>query len=170
MDKNFEWPRRESVWSVAGNIVEERPYGPGGSETRRGTRLFRPGAKIYLATLRNAWVYGDLNTSPPEEAIQVVGQHRKSRSWLVSWVRFRDTANWRVQVIHTPAVVSRLYAEEWPGFLLEAGAFSRAEDGPALESVRSLISVLGECDERIRFPETFEARRLFLNSLMKPEA
>ncbi len=39
------------VWCIVGNIVPSRPFGPGGEETRHGTRLFKPNAKVYLARL-----------------------------------------------------------------------------------------------------------------------
>jgi len=29
-------------------VVEERPYGPGGIETRRGVKIFPPGAKVHV--------------------------------------------------------------------------------------------------------------------------
>ena len=148
MARDIEFPERESVWAVAGNVIGERAYGPGSEDTRSGTRLFRAGAKIYLASLRHAWVFSQEPINPPDEAIQVIGQHRTSRSWLMSWMRFRDTTDWRVQVIHNPAVLKRLHAEEWPGFLLEPREFSRADGEPALQSVRSLISLVDERGER----------------------
>jgi hypothetical protein len=36
------------IWRPVANIVQERPYGPGGAETRRGTKHFQPGAKVYV--------------------------------------------------------------------------------------------------------------------------
>src|SRR5262245_40229937 len=36
------------VWCITGNVVASRPYGPGGAETRHGTRLFKPNAKVHL--------------------------------------------------------------------------------------------------------------------------
>lgn len=43
------------VWCIAGNIVESRPYGPGGAETRHGTRLFKSNAKVYLADIWHSY-------------------------------------------------------------------------------------------------------------------
>ena len=31
-------------WCAVANVVEDRPFGPGGVETRHGTRHFAPGA------------------------------------------------------------------------------------------------------------------------------
>jgi hypothetical protein len=36
------------IWAPVANIVEERSYGPGGAEARRGTKHFQPGAKVYV--------------------------------------------------------------------------------------------------------------------------
>src|SRR5437899_1081940 len=43
------------VWCLVGNVIDEHASGPSGQETRRGTRLFRPNAKIYLANMRHSW-------------------------------------------------------------------------------------------------------------------
>ncbi|MGC9666090.1 hypothetical protein ACNTMW_05970 [Planosporangium sp. 12N6] len=32
------------VWCIVANVVDERSYGPGGAERRRGLKLFWPGA------------------------------------------------------------------------------------------------------------------------------
>src|SRR5688572_21036723 len=73
----------DSVWSVAGNIVEERAFGPVGEASRRGTRLFRAGAKVYLASLRHCWSVQDPEP-PAHESLEVVGRHRGSGRWLLA--------------------------------------------------------------------------------------
>jgi hypothetical protein len=40
----------ESCWTVVGNIVRERAYGPGGAETRLGTKHFAPGQRFISST------------------------------------------------------------------------------------------------------------------------
>ena len=59
----------ESYWTAVGNIVRERPYGPGGTEIRFGTKHFAPGAKVYVIN----WYAGLCRR------IVVVGLHRKSK-------------------------------------------------------------------------------------------
>jgi len=36
------------IWCPVAHMVAERPYGPGGGETKRGSRHFAPGAKLYV--------------------------------------------------------------------------------------------------------------------------
>ena len=36
------------VWTVTANIVPTRKFGPGGTETRMGTKHFSPGTKVYI--------------------------------------------------------------------------------------------------------------------------
>lgn len=39
----------EGLWCVVANIKRECPFGPGGAETKSGTRQFRGGTKVYIA-------------------------------------------------------------------------------------------------------------------------
>jgi hypothetical protein len=41
-------PGVQPQWAIVANVVDERPSGPGGEETRRGLKIFRPGAKVYV--------------------------------------------------------------------------------------------------------------------------
>lgn len=67
----------ESYWTAVANIIDERSYGPGGVETRRGTKHFRPRAKVYVID----WFPGTC------DAIVAVGQHRKSRQFIKLVIR-----------------------------------------------------------------------------------
>src|SRR5207248_10529609 len=111
------------VWCVAGNIVHSRPFGPGGAETRHGTRLFKPNAKIYLANLD--WSDRILFEAPTEfDVVRVVGRHRKSLDWIGCVLRVGHTRNWRVELVYQPALLVRLKKEGWPGFRLKRGEFN----------------------------------------------
>ncbi len=46
---------QKSVWSIVGNIVGEHACGIGAAETRSGTHLFRPNAKVYLFGVQCYW-------------------------------------------------------------------------------------------------------------------
>ena len=39
------------VWCPVATMRAERPYGPGGQETKRGSRHFAPGAKLYCTRI-----------------------------------------------------------------------------------------------------------------------
>src|SRR5262249_24159765 len=123
------------------------PSGPGGEETRRGTRLFRPNAKIYLAETRHCWAL--LN---PESgryySVQVVGQHRKSRQWILSWVRAGYTTNWRVRLVHHPGALIRLREAGWPGFLLTPGEFSYTGDRQPEATVQVFLEAVCSAERR----------------------
>jgi len=115
-----------SVWSIVGNIRPEHPSGPGGEEVRRGTRLFRPNAKIYLLNAAQSWALDP--ERHPDERIVVLGQHRKSRQWIRCWLRSRYTTNWRIQLVYGPKVLERLREEFWAGFELQKGEFHWPEE------------------------------------------
>ncbi len=139
----------ESVWVLVGNIVEERPYGPGGHERVSGTRLFRGNARIYLASLRHAYLLrsGPLTSDDP---ILVLGQHRKSGRWIQSWVRSCHTCNWRVRRLYQPAPLERLRKSKWPGFDLSASSFSDPPDRNSAAAVNALLDALFWANDKHR--------------------
>jgi hypothetical protein len=87
------------VWCVVGNIVAERPYGPGGAEVRAGTAHFAPGAKVYCFPP----LWGD-----GYENIRVVGRHRGSHRWVTMIVRSAWITSWRAKLVYSPSVLDRL--------------------------------------------------------------
>jgi hypothetical protein len=93
------------VWCVVANVVAERPYGEGGTETRRGTKHFAPGAKLYC--LPPLWGDG-------YEKINVVGRHRGSHRYVTMVVRSRWLTNWRAALVYSPHVIGAL-AGHWDG-------------------------------------------------------
>lgn len=96
------------AWCLAANIIAERPYGPGGRETRAGTKHFAPGAKVYV--LDFFWGMGG-------EDVTVIGHHRRSHQLVTMTIRSRWLVNWRVELVYRPAVI-RALAEHpytyWP--------------------------------------------------------
>ncbi|RSK38423.1 hypothetical protein [Hymenobacter perfusus] len=88
----------ESYWTAVGNIVRERPYGPGGAEIRFGTKHFAPGAKVYIIN----WYAGMCRR------IIVVGLHRKSKRFITLALDVRLVENLRPKVCYDPAVIAKL--------------------------------------------------------------
>lgn len=92
-------PDVEPVWCAVANVVETRPYGPGGEAERSGTKHFSPGTKIYVR--RFFWRKGG-------EQVEVVGRHRGSHQLVTMVIRSSWLTNWRVKLVYEPQVVSRL--------------------------------------------------------------
>jgi hypothetical protein len=131
-----------AVWCLVGNIVGERPSGPGGKETRKGTRLFRPNAKIYLAELTGEYWMLPTPEVGRHASVEVIGQHRKSRQWIGCRVRACYTTNWRVRLVHHPGALVRLREADWPGFLLAPGQFAPPEEPQGDSAVRALLEAV----------------------------
>jgi len=83
------------IWAVAANIVEERKCGPGGADTRRGTKHFRPGAKVFVVDLFPGMC----------ENVVIIGQHRRSRRYVKMVIRAEWLENLRPQLVYSPTVV-----------------------------------------------------------------
>jgi hypothetical protein len=86
----------ECYWAAVANVITERPYGPGGLETRQGTKHFRPGAKVYIID----WFPGMC------EAVTVIGHHRKSNQLMKLVVRVETLVRFRPKLCYSPAVNS----------------------------------------------------------------
>ena len=128
------------VWCVTGNVVESRPYGPGGAETRRGTRLFQPNAKVHLAdAVSSDWLF--VENPQPFHNVRVIGRHRKSRDWIGCILRVANTTNWRVELVYQPGALVRLRKEGWFGFRLKRGDFACPEDRTSREAITQLLSL-----------------------------
>jgi hypothetical protein len=89
-----------SDWCLVGNIVEERLDGEE-KKSRRGTKHFSPGTKVYC--LPPQWGDG-------YESAVVIGLHRGSRRWVTIVMPTKNITNWRAKVIYKPAVLERLRA------------------------------------------------------------
>jgi hypothetical protein len=104
------------IWCPVANIVEERSYGPGGVEKRRGTSHFQPGAKVYVRVRVGS---GD------KTSFEVIGRRRASHRYLTMVVRASWLTRWRVELVYSPHVIeqiwwgndgtyaSRVYFEDW---------------------------------------------------------
>jgi hypothetical protein len=89
------------VWCPVATMRAERPYGPGGQETKLGSRHFAPGAKTYCIHVMG---------TRPEPQIEVVGRHRASHRYVTMVVRASWLTNWRVELVYSPRVITDL----WP--------------------------------------------------------
>jgi hypothetical protein len=93
------------IWCPVANMGVERPYGPGGSEIKRGSRHFAPGAKLYC----DRYLWGD-----GYEKIQVVGHHRASHRYVTMVVSSSWLTNWRLELAYSPHVI-REFWPRWDG-------------------------------------------------------
>jgi hypothetical protein len=90
---------------VVANVTENRPYGPGGIETRRGLKHFSPGARVHCFPP----LWGD-----GYEKVKVVGRHRGSHRYVTMIVPSRLLTRWRAQLVYSPHVVAALEGH-WDG-------------------------------------------------------
>ena len=86
-------------------MVSGRQHGPGGKETRRGSKHFAPGAKLYCFPA----LWGD-----GYEQIQVLGRHRATHRYVKMIVNEKWLTNWRVQLAYSPHVIRELWPT-WDG-------------------------------------------------------
>jgi hypothetical protein len=93
-------PESETYWTAIANIVADRPYGPGGAETRPASKHFAPGAKIYII----GWFPGTCSR------VVVVGLHRKTKRMIKLVIAVDFLENFRSKVCYTPAVIALIKA------------------------------------------------------------
>ena len=86
MTDNDQEATTEGVWAIVANIKKEHPFGPGGLETKVGTRQFRGGTKVYIAGCFPGTC----------DAVVAIGLHRKSRRFITCVVDVRYVENFRV--------------------------------------------------------------------------
>jgi hypothetical protein len=87
------------IWCPVANMTSERPYGPGGQITKRGSKHFAPGAKLYFRH-----VMGYLG----DPQLEVVGRHRGSHRFVTMIVSLSWLENWRVDLVYSPKVAKEL--------------------------------------------------------------
>jgi hypothetical protein len=94
------------VWCPVANMTSERPYGPGGQITKRGSKHFAPGAKLYFLH-----VMGYQGGDPQ---LELVGRHRGSHRFVTMIVSLSWLENWRVNLVYSPQVAKELHPY-WDG-------------------------------------------------------
>jgi hypothetical protein len=94
-------PRAESTWLITATVVKERPYGPGGEETRIGTKHFRGGAKVYVIGAHWGMC----------ESVTVIGHHRSSGRYAKLDMRRFHLEHFRMTVCYSPKVIAMVAAE-----------------------------------------------------------
>jgi uncharacterized protein (TIGR02996 family) len=129
------------VWSVVGNIGDARPAAADESPLR-STRLYRPNARVFLATLRNWYALLEPDRYGVESNIDVVGQHRKSREWISSRVRVALTTNWRVRLVHHPGALVGLREAGWTGYWLLPNEFQCPDERGSVKTIRALFEAV----------------------------
>lgn len=103
------------IWCPTANMTRERPYGPGGSEIKHGSKHFAPGAKLHILRV----VGGAAHTQ-----VRVIGRHRASHRYVTMIVRADWLTNWRVDLVYSPHVIS----EVWPAWDGSVVTRARAEE------------------------------------------
>ncbi|WP_378183825.1 hypothetical protein [Aquimarina sp. SS2-1] len=85
---------REFEWCIVGNIVDRHFYGVE-KEVRRGTKQFRPGAKVYCMP-----EFGGM----AHEEIRVIGKPRKQNRLINIVMKTKKIKNFRVQKVYNPKI------------------------------------------------------------------
>ncbi len=85
---------REFEWCIVGNIVDKHSYGME-KEIRRGTKQFRPGAKVYCMP-----EFGGV----AHEEIRVIGKPRKQSRLINIIMKSNKIKNFRVQKVYNPKI------------------------------------------------------------------
>lgn len=94
-------PEIEPIWLITANVTEERDYGEGGSEKRRGTKHFRGNAKVYIVGAH----WGTC------ESVIVIGHHRASGRYVQMTIRKRHLKNLRMTLCYSPKVIEMVTTE-----------------------------------------------------------
>lgn len=93
------------IWCPVANMKAERPHGPGGKETKRGSKHFAPGAKLYCDRGSiDGWY----------DHIKVVGHHRASHRFVTMIVSSSWLTNWRLELAYSPYVIQAFWPR-WDG-------------------------------------------------------
>jgi len=88
----------QPVWAAVGNIVLQHRFGPGGTETKFGTKQFRSGARVYIVG-----AYWGMC-----EVITVIGLPRKSKKYIKIDIRANLIENIRLKRVYKPQAVKAL--------------------------------------------------------------
>jgi len=88
----------EPLWGVAANVVLWRRYGDLGQELRPGTKAFKGGSKVYVAT-----TYPGMG----HEQVSAVGRKRQNGQWITIATGTRHLHTFRATLIYSPAALRR---------------------------------------------------------------
>lgn len=107
-DQNTEMENSdESEFCIIGNIVDKHFYGEL-KEIRRGTKHFRPNAKVYCLP-----EYGGM----AHEKMVVVGMHRKSKRLIKIAIPTKRIKDFRIKSVYKPRIIDYIrenyFYEDW---------------------------------------------------------
>ena len=97
-------PRKKSgiggnqIWCIVANVVAEHPVGED-KEIRKGTKHFSAGTKVYCYPP----LWGD-----GYEKVKIIGRHRGSRDLVEMVMPSKWLTNWRVKMVYSPFVLTRM--------------------------------------------------------------
>jgi hypothetical protein len=101
LDEITNKPDVEPIWLITANVVEERAYGEGGVERRRGTKHFRGNAKVYIIGAHWGMC----------ESVIVIGHHRASGRYVQMTIPKRHLTNLRMTLCYSPKVIELVSTE-----------------------------------------------------------
>ena len=90
-------------WAMIANVVSQRPCkdpSTGVLDWRAGTKHFSPGTKVICGRVIE-WFDADTK-------ISVLGRARKSKRWILLFIRLSSLDNFRVKQIHNANLLNRL--------------------------------------------------------------
>lgn len=88
----------EFLWCIVGNIVDEHFYGEN-KEVKRGTKHFRPGAKVYCIP-----EFGGMG----HESIRVIGKPRGNSAMINIVIPTKRIKNFRLQKVYSNSLFDRI--------------------------------------------------------------
>jgi hypothetical protein len=108
----------EGLWCIVANIKKEHPFGPGGAETKIGTKQFRGGTKVYIAGCHPGTC----------ASVLAIGLHRKARQFIACNVHVNHVENFRVKLVYHPRVLELIQGNKccWIRTKEDAEAYAKA--------------------------------------------
>jgi hypothetical protein len=90
------------IWCVVANVKRLHPFGPGGNESKSGTRQFRGGTKVYIA---GCW-------PGTCDAVVAIGLPRHSRRFVTCVIDVGHVENFRVKLVYRPHIIIRIEQDD----------------------------------------------------------
>ncbi|MBX9666174.1 MAG: hypothetical protein K2X93_01090 [Candidatus Obscuribacterales bacterium] len=103
-DEAVDQERTDPVWCVVANVAENTVFGED-KESRKGTKHFSPGTKVYC--FPPLWGDGYVN-------VKVIGRHRGSKKYVTMVMPAKHLTNWRSKLVYSP-YVTKLLKSHWDG-------------------------------------------------------